>query len=33
VNDPQMPAELVERARHAANHCPALALRPDPENV
>ena len=33
VKDPQLPAELVEGARRAANHCPALALRLDPGNV
>jgi ferredoxin len=33
LKDPELPPELVERARRAANHCPALALRLDPENV
>jgi ferredoxin len=33
VNDPELPPELVEGARRAANHCPALALRLDPENI
>jgi ferredoxin len=33
LKDPELPTELVERARRAANHCPALALRLDPENV
>ena len=33
VNDPELPPELVEHARRAANHCPVLALRLDPENV
>ena len=33
VNDPELPPELVEGARRAANHCPVLALRLDPENV
>jgi ferredoxin len=33
VNDPELPPDLVEHARRAANHCPALALRLDPENV
>jgi ferredoxin len=30
---PALPPELVEHARRAANHCPVLALRLDPENV
>jgi ferredoxin len=30
---PELPPELVEHARRAANHCPVLALRLDPENV
>ena len=33
VNDPELPPGLVEDARRAANHCPVLALRLDPENV
>ncbi len=33
VNDPELPPELVEGARRAANHCPVLALRLDPENI
>jgi ferredoxin len=33
VNDAPIPTELVEGARRAANRCPALALRLDPENV
>jgi ferredoxin len=33
VNDPELPSDLVEDARRAANHCPALALRLDPDNV
>jgi ferredoxin len=33
VNHPELPPELVERARRAASHCPALALRLDPENI
>jgi ferredoxin len=28
-----LPPELVEHARRAANHCPVLALRLDPDNV
>ena len=30
---PELPPELVEHARRAANSCPVLALRLDPENV
>ena len=33
LHGPQLPPELVEQARQAANHCPVLALRLDPENV
>jgi len=33
VNDPELPPELVEGARRAANHCPLLDLRLDPENI
>ena len=33
VDDPEVPPELVEHARRAANQCPMLALRLDPENV
>ena len=33
LDDPELPLELVEHARRAANHCPTLALRLDPENV
>lgn len=33
VNDPELPPELVEGARRAANHCPELALWLDPESV
>ena len=33
LDDPEVPLELVEHARHAASHCPVLALCLDPENV
>jgi ferredoxin len=33
VSAPELPPDLVEHARGAPNHCPALALRLDPENV
>ena len=33
LDDPELPPELVEHPRRAANHCPTLALRLDPENV
>ena len=33
LQGPELPPELVEHARRAANHCPVLALRLDPENV
>jgi ferredoxin len=33
LRGPELPPELVEHARRAANHCPVLALRLDPENV
>ncbi len=31
LTDPQLPSELIEHARRAANRCPMLALRLDPE--
>jgi ferredoxin len=33
LNDPDIPLELVEHARHATIHCPVLALWLEPENV
>ena len=33
VNDPELPPELIEGARRAANHCPVLALWLDPESA
>jgi ferredoxin len=33
LNDPELPPELVEHARRAANRCPTLALLLDPDNA
>jgi ferredoxin len=32
LNDPELPLELIEQARRAANRCPTLALLLDPDN-
>jgi ferredoxin len=33
LRGPELPPELVVRTRRAANDCPVLALRLDPESV
>ena len=33
LNDPELPPELIEHARRAANRCPTLALLLDPDNA